>query len=221
MRNLHRGHVPGVSGEIMFVPRPFRYLAENWDLATLESGEPDTFSSHSAPWAHLARIPMILWGEHLQSGDAGTDEAVDAAQLAPTYARILGLKKFESEGRPLPGLEYEEERPAPKSDRHGRHRRRRLEPPQRTSRFVAHHRPRDRGRHLVHKRNHGIGAVDNGSYSRHSRVGFLSDQSWDPQQSLRGTSPICARRPCPSCGMKAKTTTPWSERPPFTAHTSA
>ena len=114
MRSLQRGHVPSVSGEITIVPKPYNYMAQEWDLRTLESNEPDTFTSHSAPWAHLARVPLVLYGRALDAEAGTAEKPVDVAQVAPTYARILGIEDFKSDGKPLPGIEYDAAAERPK-----------------------------------------------------------------------------------------------------------
>jgi hypothetical protein len=92
MRNLYRGHVPGRSGEIVLVPKPHRYIVNDWDLRTLGSSSPDTFVSHPNPWAYLARVPLILYGPgYVPEGVRRADE-VDVTGLARTYAGLLGFE---------------------------------------------------------------------------------------------------------------------------------
>lgn len=105
MEHLERGHVPGASAEITLVPRPHRYLAADWDVSSLDSGTPDTFTSHPNPWAYLARVPLILYGPGHVPANTENPADVDLADLAPTYAALLGMTDFEADGKPLPGLE--------------------------------------------------------------------------------------------------------------------
>lgn len=107
MEHLYRGHVPGISAEITIVPKPHRYMSGEWDLTTLASGEPDTFTSHPGPWAHLAQVPLIIYGPQLVSNPTENFDAVDLAQIAPTYARVLGMDDFDADGAPLPGLDLD------------------------------------------------------------------------------------------------------------------
>lgn len=101
MAHLHRGHVPGRSGEIMLVPKPHRYLTGRWDLRTLTSGSPETFVSHPNPWAYLTRVPLIFYRPgHVPEG-RDVDASVDLADVAPTYARIIGLDGFRADGTAL------------------------------------------------------------------------------------------------------------------------
>ena len=105
MEHIYRGHVPGRSGEIMLVPKPHRYLIGEWDLTTLGTDTPDLSTSHPNPWDYLTRVPIIMY----QPGavPAGVDDysEVDIADLAPTFARVLGMDDFEADGEPLPGLD--------------------------------------------------------------------------------------------------------------------
>ncbi|HEX2236513.1 MAG TPA: alkaline phosphatase family protein [Actinomycetota bacterium] len=102
MRNLHRGHVPGRSGEIMTVPRPHRYFAGAWDLRTLATDAPVTTSSHPNPWAYTARVPIVLYGPGYVERGREVDEPVDVAGIAPTYARLLKMRGFRSDAAALP-----------------------------------------------------------------------------------------------------------------------
>jgi predicted AlkP superfamily pyrophosphatase or phosphodiesterase len=104
MQHLERGHVPDVSAEITLVPRPHRYVAGNWDPEEL-AGPPDTFTSHPNPWRYLAHIPLILYGPGYIPVGTENQEVVDLADLAPTYAAILGMTGLEADGEPLPEIE--------------------------------------------------------------------------------------------------------------------
>lgn len=100
MLHLQRGHVPGRSGEVMLVPKPHRYLTGRWDLRSLEGDEPETFVSHPNPWAYLAHVPLVFYGKGVPEGHEVTSK-VDLADVAPTYAEILGLDGFRVAGDPL------------------------------------------------------------------------------------------------------------------------
>ena len=101
MRNVYRGHVPGRSGDIMLVPKPHRYIIGAWDLTTLGSARPELYTSHPNPWSYLTRVPIILrWPGRVRRGLEVWD-AVDIADLAPTYAAVLGLDDFTSAGTRL------------------------------------------------------------------------------------------------------------------------
>lgn len=111
MGNLHRGHVPGRSGEVMIVPKPHRYFVGQWDLTTLATDTPVTTSSHPNPWAYTARVPIVLYGPGYVDRGVEVRDPVDVAGLAPTYARLLGMDEFAADGAPLEGIEGGAERP--------------------------------------------------------------------------------------------------------------
>lgn len=88
MLRLQRGHVPGRSGEIMLVPKPNSFLIGDWDLSTLGSDEPTLSTSHPNPWAYLARVPIVLFGNGVPEG-LEIDDSVDITQVVPSYAALL------------------------------------------------------------------------------------------------------------------------------------
>lgn len=100
MEHLHAGHVPERSGEVMLVPKPNNYLIGEWDLTTLGTPTPTLSTSHPNPWDYLTRVPIIAAGGGIKVG-ASLDEVVDIADIAPTYADILGMDDFTSEGSVL------------------------------------------------------------------------------------------------------------------------
>jgi hypothetical protein len=100
---IYKGHVAGRSGEIMLVPKPHHFLIGEWDPSALLSSTPNLTTSHPNPWNYIVRVPIVMWGPRwVRSGVRSYDE-VDIADLAPTYARMLGLDDFDPEGRELPG----------------------------------------------------------------------------------------------------------------------
>jgi len=109
MRHLHRGHVPGRSGEIMLVPKPHTFLIGNWDLQTLGTDNPTMSTSHPNPWDYLARVPIVLYGDDIPRG-RNVDAPVDITQLAPSYARMLGFA-MNGTSPPLPGFDQQEPTP--------------------------------------------------------------------------------------------------------------
>jgi arylsulfatase A-like enzyme len=104
MTHLQRGHVPVRSGEVMLVPKPHRYLTGEWDLRTLGSDNPETFVSHTNPWAYLARVPLIFYGPGYAPEGRESTADVDLTDVAPTYARLLGLQGFDADGEVLRDL---------------------------------------------------------------------------------------------------------------------
>jgi Type I phosphodiesterase / nucleotide pyrophosphatase len=102
MQHVFRGHVPGRSPEIMLVPKPHHFLLGEWDLTTLGTESLFLDSSHPNPWNYLTRVPIVLYGAGIPKRTSSYDE-VDIAQLAPTYAALLGLDDFDTEAEPLRG----------------------------------------------------------------------------------------------------------------------
>jgi hypothetical protein len=101
MDHIVKGHVPYRSGDLLLVPKPNDYVIGEWDLDTLGSRTPWLASSHPNPWAYLTRIPLILYGPGYVPAHQHPYETVDAADLAPTYARLLGMTGFRAEGHSL------------------------------------------------------------------------------------------------------------------------
>jgi hypothetical protein len=102
MDHLYRGHVAGRSGEIMTVPKPHRYIIGEWDLETLWTDEPTTTSSHPNPWNYTAHVPLVFYGPRYVPAHREVRDSVDVADIAPTYAALLGMKEFRADGRALP-----------------------------------------------------------------------------------------------------------------------
>jgi arylsulfatase A-like enzyme len=102
MEHLVRGHVAGRSGELMLVPKPHSFLIGEWDLTTLGTDTPTLSTSHPNPWNYLTRVPIVLYGPDYLSEEGVTDGSeVDIADLAPTFAEILGVEGFDPDGEPL------------------------------------------------------------------------------------------------------------------------
>ncbi|MDQ3985058.1 MAG: alkaline phosphatase family protein [Actinomycetota bacterium] len=101
MTHLYRGHVAGRSGEIMLVPKPHNYLTGEWDLRKLGTDTPETFVSHPNPWSYLARVPLVFYGPGYAPEALEVSIDADLTDVAPTYARLLDLEKFEADGRAL------------------------------------------------------------------------------------------------------------------------
>jgi predicted AlkP superfamily pyrophosphatase or phosphodiesterase len=102
MEHLVRGHVAGRSGELMLVPKPNSFLIGEWDLTTLGTATPTMSTSHPNPWNYLTRVPIVLYGPGYIEENGVTDEReVDIADLAPTFAGMLGMTGLEFDGEPL------------------------------------------------------------------------------------------------------------------------
>jgi predicted AlkP superfamily pyrophosphatase or phosphodiesterase len=113
MAMLTRGNVPGRSGDIALLPKPHFYLGPEGDLTNYESAHPNTFTSHPNPWDYIARIPLILYGPgFVEEGTRYSGRGIDLTDVAPTYARLLGMEDFEAQGRPLErGVRYDQPPP--------------------------------------------------------------------------------------------------------------
>src|SRR5918992_3052885 len=103
MEHLRRGHVAGRSGQVMLVPRPHHYLVGQWDLRTLWTATPETFVSHPNPWSYLTRVPIIFYGRDVARRGVQIEDPVDVADIAPTYADLLGVESFVTDGASLAG----------------------------------------------------------------------------------------------------------------------
>lgn len=104
MEHIQRGHVPGRSGEIMTVPKPYRYLIGEWDLTTLGTSQPWLASSHPNPWAYLARVPIVFYGPGYVPQGREVTRPTDITGVAATYASLVGLDGFEADGEPFPEI---------------------------------------------------------------------------------------------------------------------
>ena len=98
---LHRGHVPGRSGEIMLVPKPNSYLYGQPDLTVLNTPNFQPGTSHPNPWRYLVHIPIIFWAPGMIESGLAIDRPVDIASIAPTYAEMLGAEPLDGTGEPL------------------------------------------------------------------------------------------------------------------------
>src|SRR5687768_10352024 len=101
MENLQHGHIPGRSGEVMLVPKPHSYIIGEWDLTTLTSGTPTLTNSHPNPWDYIAQVPLILYGPPYVAEGEQVRRKVDIADIAPTYAALLGMDGLDADGEVL------------------------------------------------------------------------------------------------------------------------
>ena len=101
MQNLQHGHIPGRSGEVMLVPKPHSYIIGEWDLTTLTSGTPTLTNSHPNPWDYIAQVPLILYGPPYVAEGEQVRRKVDIADIAPTYAALLGMDALDADGKVL------------------------------------------------------------------------------------------------------------------------
>lgn len=80
VRRIEAGTFPGRSPEIHFVPHePHRF--GSFKLTT-----------HSGPWPYLQEVPLVFYGPGYIAplGDVTTDRRATVADLAPTFAELLG-----------------------------------------------------------------------------------------------------------------------------------
>lgn len=114
MEHLYRGHVPNRSGEVMTVPKPHSFIIGNWDLTTLGSATPTLGSSHPNPWDYTARVPIIFYGPGYIKAGQTIDESVDIADMAPTFAALLGMDALDADGTVLADALVPNDRPPPR-----------------------------------------------------------------------------------------------------------
>lgn len=105
MQHIYNGHVPGRSGDIYLVPKPYSYMLGQWDLTTLGTNTPNLSTTHSNPWDYLTRVPIVLYGPPFIANDLTVETPVDISDLAPTYADLIGLQNLHADGQPLPDLD--------------------------------------------------------------------------------------------------------------------
>lgn len=86
---LQRGYVPGRSGELLLVAKPDNVVVRRGSWVPGDPPPLDT--SHSTPWAHHQRVPIVLWGPPYVRSGVRSDAAVDVADLAPTFGALLGF----------------------------------------------------------------------------------------------------------------------------------
>jgi predicted AlkP superfamily pyrophosphatase or phosphodiesterase len=86
-RQIQKSYIPGKSGDVVIIPRPF------WM-------ETEKVATHMTGYSYDRTVPLILSGLHVKSGVYS--EAVDVVDLAPTLSFLLGiLPPAMSEGRIL------------------------------------------------------------------------------------------------------------------------
>jgi hypothetical protein len=104
LRRIWLGHFPGRSPELQVVPR-----------------EPHLFGSfigqtHSGPWDYVQEVPLVFYGPGFikPTGEISLDRDVTVADVAPTYAELLGVEPPSDRGHAL------NEILVPEADRSGR-----------------------------------------------------------------------------------------------------
>lgn len=98
VERLVRGYVPGRSGEIQIVPEPWNVLGQ-WNGGVRGARDPRT--THPTPWSYHQRVPIVLYGPGSVRDGLISDRSVDVADLAPTFAQLLGMPFDAPGGSPL------------------------------------------------------------------------------------------------------------------------
>ena len=98
VERLVRGYVAGRSGEIQIVPEPWNVLGQ-WNGGVRGPRDPRT--THPTPWSYHQRVPIVLYGPRFVRGGVVSDRSVDVADLAPTFADLLGMPFDAPAGTPL------------------------------------------------------------------------------------------------------------------------
>jgi hypothetical protein len=72
-------------------------------------------TAHSGPYKHLQEVPLVFYGPGLvpAQGRIQRQQEVTLADLAPTYAEVMGFDFPKRDGKPLHGI-FQEDAPAPR-----------------------------------------------------------------------------------------------------------
>jgi predicted AlkP superfamily pyrophosphatase or phosphodiesterase len=109
--HMARGYVPGRSGDILLAPEPWNVLGQ-WNNGLRGPNDPRT--THASPWSYHQRVPLILYGPGYVRPGVRSQRSVDVADLAPTFADLLGFPFAAPDGEVLGGaLEPPGQRPGP------------------------------------------------------------------------------------------------------------
>ncbi|HEX2296233.1 MAG TPA: alkaline phosphatase family protein [Actinomycetota bacterium] len=86
LERMWNGYVPNRSGDVIAVEH-----------------EPNQYSTrHSSPWPYHQDVPLVLYGPGFIRSGRTVDRPVTVADLAPTYAKLLGFDEFpDRDGRVL------------------------------------------------------------------------------------------------------------------------
>lgn len=111
MRALVRGYVPGRSGDIAIITKPWNVLGQ-WREG--REGVRDPRSTHATPWAYHQRVPITLYGPGYIRPETRIDRPVDVTDMASTLAKLLSFRFDAPAGHPLrEALVPARERPEP------------------------------------------------------------------------------------------------------------
>jgi predicted AlkP superfamily pyrophosphatase or phosphodiesterase len=98
VRHVARGYRDVLSGEIAVVPEPWNVLGQ-WNAGVRGPNDPRT--THASPWDYHQRVPILLYGPGFIRSGVRSDRSVDVADLAPTFAELLGMEFPTPESGPL------------------------------------------------------------------------------------------------------------------------
>lgn len=98
VRSLHRGYFRGRSGDVLLVPAPHNVMG-TWGSGVRGPNDPRT--SHAVAWSYLQRVPIALWGPGHVRRSVRVERPVTVADLAPTFAALMGFEWDAPAGRPL------------------------------------------------------------------------------------------------------------------------
>jgi predicted AlkP superfamily pyrophosphatase or phosphodiesterase len=99
MTALQHGYSGGTSTDVAFVPDPGTTVVR-WSGEGVGTDAADPRTTHPTPWDYHQRVPIILYGPgFIRPGTS--DRPVDVADLAPTFAELLGFDFPAPDGQPL------------------------------------------------------------------------------------------------------------------------
>lgn len=87
---IKRGYFAGRSGDITLLPSKPAYMASGAGGWT-----------HSGPWNYLQHVPLVFYGPGIIPALGAVERPVTMADVAPTYARLLGAPTGPYDGRSL------------------------------------------------------------------------------------------------------------------------
>jgi hypothetical protein len=87
IQRVYDGYHPDRSGEVQFIPKEPNFVGN--------------FSSHSGPWDYLQEVPLFIYGSGHVPAVGKVGRPVTVADIAPTYAELLGFNFAAPDGSPL------------------------------------------------------------------------------------------------------------------------
>lgn len=99
------GAIPGCDVPLALLERAWRghYPGRSGDVITIERYPAHYTNRHSTPWPYTQNVPLILYGPGYIKRGVEIDAPVTVADIAPTFAELLGFgDRFgERDGNPL------------------------------------------------------------------------------------------------------------------------